>query len=84
MDRCLLGRRLLDPVGKQPADAIINNFNFGYVYDFFFDPEKSKGNPTNRCVLLITRKRSSPSQHRNRQTQHIRSNRAFLRGFFHH
>lgn len=36
---------LLDPVGKQLADAIINNFNFGYVYDFFFDPEKVKGQP---------------------------------------
>ena len=26
-------------------DAIINNFNFDYVYNFFFDPEKVKGQP---------------------------------------
>ena len=36
---------LLDPVGKQLADAIVNNFNFGYLYDFVFDPEKVKGQP---------------------------------------
>lgn len=34
---------LLDPVGKQQIDAIVNNFDFQYVYDFFFDPEKVKG-----------------------------------------
>ena len=33
------------PVGKQQHEAIINNFNFDYVYNFFFDPEKVKGQP---------------------------------------
>jgi hypothetical protein len=33
----------LDPVGKQQIDAIVNNFDFQYVHDFFFDPEKVKG-----------------------------------------
>ncbi len=36
---------LLDPVGKQQHDAILNNFDFQYVYDFFFAPEKVKGRP---------------------------------------
>ena len=36
---------LLDPIGKQMADAILNNFNFGYLYDFVFNPEKVKGQP---------------------------------------
>ncbi len=34
-----------DPTEKQQHEAIINNFNFGYVYDFFFAPEKVKGQP---------------------------------------
>lgn len=36
---------LLDPVGKQMHEAILNNFNFDYVYNFFFDPAKVKGQP---------------------------------------
>jgi len=32
-----------DPVEKHQHDAIINNFNFEYVYNFFFAPEKVKG-----------------------------------------
>ena len=32
-----------DPTEKQQHEAIINNFNFEYVYNFFFDPEKIKG-----------------------------------------
>lgn len=32
-----------DPTEKQQHEAIVNNFNFGYVYNFFFDPEKVKG-----------------------------------------
>lgn len=31
-----------DPVEKHLQDAIINNFNFEYVYNFFFAPEKGK------------------------------------------
>ena len=36
---------LLDPVGKQQHDAILNNFDFQYVHDFSFAPEKVKGRP---------------------------------------
>ncbi|MBI5856996.1 MAG: hypothetical protein HZB42_05025 [Sphingobacteriales bacterium] len=32
-----------DPTEKQQHEAIISNFNFEYVYNFFFDPEKVKG-----------------------------------------
>ncbi len=32
-----------DPVEKYMHESIINNFNFDYVYHFFFDPEKVKG-----------------------------------------
>jgi len=35
----------VDPTEKQQHEAIINNFNFGYVYNFFFDPGKVKGQP---------------------------------------
>lgn len=34
---------LLDPVGKQQIDAIVDNFDFQYLYDFFFASEKVKG-----------------------------------------
>jgi len=34
-----------DPVEQQQHDAIIHNFNFEYVYNFFFDPVKVKGQP---------------------------------------
>jgi hypothetical protein len=34
---------LLNPVGKQQIDAITNNFDFQYLYDYFFAPEKVKG-----------------------------------------
>jgi len=36
---------LLDPVGKQQIDAIVGNFDFQYLHDFFFAPEKVKGRP---------------------------------------
>jgi hypothetical protein len=32
-----------DAVEKYMHESIINNFNFEYVYNFFFDPEKVKG-----------------------------------------
>lgn len=31
------------PVEKYMHESIINNFNFDYAYNFFFDPEKVKG-----------------------------------------
>ncbi|HEY6063609.1 MAG TPA: hypothetical protein VIV35_08370 [Chitinophagaceae bacterium] len=34
-----------DPTEKQQHEAIISNFNFEYVYNFFFAPEKVKGQP---------------------------------------
>jgi hypothetical protein len=36
---------VVDPTEKQQHEAIINNFNFDYVYNFFFNPEKIKGRP---------------------------------------
>lgn len=33
------------PVGKHLHESILNNFNFDYVCNFFFDPEKVKGKP---------------------------------------
>lgn len=35
----------LDAVEKYMHESIINNFNFDYVYNFFFNPEKVKGQP---------------------------------------
>lgn len=35
----------IDPLEKHQHEAIINNFNFDYVYNFFFYPEKVKGKP---------------------------------------
>jgi len=34
-----------DPVENHQHESIINNFNFDYVYNFFFDAEKVKGQP---------------------------------------
>jgi len=34
-----------DPIEKHQHESIINNFNFDYVYNFFFNPEKIKGQP---------------------------------------
>lgn len=36
---------LLQPVAKQLHEAILNNFDFDYLYDFVFNPEKVKGRP---------------------------------------
>ncbi len=33
------------PFNVHLHESIINNFNFDYVYNFFFDPEKVKGKP---------------------------------------
>ena len=35
--------QLNDPTIKRLHDAVINNFNFEYVHDYFFAPEKVKG-----------------------------------------
>ena len=35
--------QLNDPTIKRLHDAVINNFNFEYVYNYFFAPEKVKG-----------------------------------------
>jgi hypothetical protein len=34
-----------DPVSMHLHDAVDTKFNFGYVYDYFFAPEKAKGIP---------------------------------------
>jgi hypothetical protein len=38
-----VGGTLQDPGFKHMHESIINNFNFDYVYNFFFAPEKVKG-----------------------------------------
>ena len=50
-----------DPAEKYMHEAIINNFNFGYVYNFFFNPEKVKGqlykplrSPTFKEAVVVT------------------------------
>jgi hypothetical protein len=59
-----------DPVEKHMHESIINNFNFEYVYNFFFDPEKVKGqpykplhSPNSKEALVITE--ASEATHRN-------------------
>ena len=36
---------LNDPISLSLHNAILNNFDFQYVYDYFFDPDKVKGQP---------------------------------------
>jgi hypothetical protein len=36
---------VFEEAGKHQHESIINNFNFDYVYNFFFDPEKVKSKP---------------------------------------
>jgi hypothetical protein len=36
---------LNDPVSRHLHDAILNNVNVQYIYDYFFDPDKVKGQP---------------------------------------
>lgn len=36
---------LNDPVSRSLHEAILNNLNVQYVYDYFFDPDKVKGQP---------------------------------------
>jgi hypothetical protein len=37
--------QLNDPVSLSLHEAMLNNFNFQYVYDYFFDADKVKGQP---------------------------------------
>lgn len=37
--------QLNDPVSLSLHEAILNNVNFQYIYDYFFDPAKVKGQP---------------------------------------
>jgi hypothetical protein len=39
------GNIATDPVATQLQDAILNNFDFDYLYDFVFNPERVKGRP---------------------------------------
>jgi hypothetical protein len=50
-----------DLISKHQHESIINNFNFDYVYNFFFDQEKVKGqpykplrSPTYKEVVVVT------------------------------
>jgi hypothetical protein len=49
------------PLAVHMHESIINNFNFDYVYSYFFDPEKVKGlsykplrSPTFKEVVVVT------------------------------
>jgi hypothetical protein len=37
--------QLNDPVSRNLHEAVLNNVNVQYIYDYFFDPEKVKGQP---------------------------------------
>jgi len=37
--------QLNDPVSRSLHDAVLNNVNVQYIYDYFFDPDKVKGQP---------------------------------------
>ncbi len=47
-------RLTYDPTDKHMHESIINNFNFDYVYNFFFDPEKVKGQPYKPLALAAS------------------------------
>ncbi len=36
---------LNDPISLGLHNAILNNVDFQYIYDYFFDPDKVKGQP---------------------------------------
>ena len=36
---------LNDPISLSLHEAILNNVDFQYIYDYFFDPDKVKGQP---------------------------------------
>jgi hypothetical protein len=39
------GNIATDPLAKRLHEAVLNNFDFDYLYNFVFDPEKVKGQP---------------------------------------
>ena len=45
MDRHVLDGALERPVSLSLHNAILNNVDFQYIYDYFFDPAKVKGQP---------------------------------------
>lgn len=51
------GGEMNQPYFKHMHESIINNFDFDYVYGFFFDPEKVKGKNTSPDVLLYLKKK---------------------------
>ena len=74
---------LNDPISLSLHEAMLNNFNFQYVYDYFFDPDKVKGQPYTPL--------RSPSLHRDGcrgqairggDEERGRSRRGVLRGLF--
>jgi hypothetical protein len=44
-----------DPAEVYMHESIINNFNFDYLYNFFFDPEKVKGLPNKQLRSPYTK-----------------------------
>jgi len=65
-----------DAVEKHLHESIINNFNFDYVYNFFFDPEKVKGttykpirSPYSKEAVVVTQ--SSETSKKNMADKNI-------------
>ena len=61
---------LNDPVSLSLHQAMLNNFNVQYVYDYFFDPEKVKGQPykpvrSPSAVDVVTAGKASDAATRN-------------------
>ena len=73
--------QLNDPISLSLHQAIHNNFNLQYLYDYFFDPDKVKGQPykplrSPAAVETVTAGKASEAA-----TEECRgSRRAFLRG----
>jgi hypothetical protein len=57
-----------EPIGHQLHDAILNNFDFDYLYNFFFDPARVKGQPykplrsPNASAVVVTTEASAAAK----------------------
>ncbi len=74
---------LNDPVSLSLHEAMLNNVDFQYIYDYFFDPGKVKGQPYKPLRSPSFTEAPSPASHpsRRRRTRRIPrwfSSRTFL------
>ena len=74
---------LNDPINLSLHQAILNNVDFQYIYDYFFDPGKVKGQPYKPLRSPRSPRRSSPASHPRRRRRARRippwcSSRTFL------